>query len=243
MVSKAHHRTSGGDPHPGRRTRPPRLEIDIDGGLVRLRPEYEPRLISLVRKLPDRRYSSAHREWTMPARRAGLAELCDLVESSGIDARLTERARRRLEHQGPGRITFEDGDFRLAFSYSPRRLERIRRIPERRFDPTSKTWAVAATRAGAPALLALLAEHEFRAEPSVRARLKRLATERADAPRPRPVGREAGAPSRRSPVPHWRHVTRGRVFDANRHRQEWIDGIGWCVRIRVDPARQDGRRP
>jgi hypothetical protein len=42
--------------------------------------------------------------------------------------------------------------------------------------------------------------------------------------------------------PHWRHVTRGHIFRANPHRHEWVEGIGWCVRVRVDPERPD-RKP
>lgn len=58
-----------------------------------------------------------------------------------------------------------------------------------------------------------------------------------------PPARHDGAATqagRASPTPHWRHVTRGPIFAANPKRREWVDGVGWCVRVRVDPTRPPG---
>jgi hypothetical protein len=216
----------------------PRLLVDLDGGLVHLRADYDPRLVALMRRLPDRHYVAERAEWIMPARRPALAELCELIKRPELDVTLSERARRRLERHGPGRLTLDKGELRLVFPYNPRRLKRVRAIPERRFDPDSKSWIVPPTRAGALELLRLLDEGEFRTEVAVSRRLEALA-----------AGQEGGrerqpsddGPSRESPIPHWRHVTRGAIFDANPQRQEWVDGVGWCVCIRVDPARRRRR--
>jgi hypothetical protein len=219
----------------------PRLRIDVDGGLVRLRGDYHPELVKQIRALPGRRFIRERSEWVLPARREALADVAALVERLGEDARLSARARRRLERAGPGRIESRDGQFELSFAFNPRRLARVRSIPERRYLPERRSWTVAPTRAGALALLALLEEGEFTAQPDLAARLARLAAERA----PGSSGSEGASgdraatkEQRSSPAPHWRHVRRGPIFDANPHRREWVEGIGWCVRVRVDPVRR-----
>jgi hypothetical protein len=214
----------------------PRLLVDLEGGLVHLRADYDRRLVALIRQLPDRHYVPERAEWIMRARRPALAELRELIERPELEVTLSERARRRLERHGPGRLTLDKGELRLAFPYNPRRLKRVRAIPERRFDPDSKSWIVPPTRAGALELLRLLDEGEFRGDVAVRRRLEALAAGQEEGGEQRQP-RDDGEPCRESPIPHWRHVTRGAVFDANPQRQEWVDGVGWCVRIRVDPAR------
>ena len=219
-----------------------RLEVDIEGGVIRLRADYDPQLVERIKRLPDRRYSREKREWTVPARRVALYDLCELlIDYNGrLGVRYSERALRRLSLQGPGRITLEKGGMRVWAPYKPRRLERIRAIPELRFERATKTWAGPATRAGATALLGLLADREVVADASTRERLERVAAAREGDDLRQLAAQTASDSSRSSPVPHWRHVTSGPVFDANPQRQEWVEGIGWCVRVRVDPARRRG---
>jgi hypothetical protein len=218
-----------------------RLAIDVDGGLVRLHARYDPELVAQLRTLPGRRFIRARSEWVLPAKREALAQLASLVERLGDAARPTERARRRLERARPGRIDSREGDFELRFPYDARLLERVRSIPERSYRRDRRRWTVPPTRAGALALLALLDHGEFTAKPEVTARLRRLAAahESVDST-------AAGIASdrrRAAPAPHWRHVTCGPIFNANPHRHEWLEGIGWCVRVRVDPERRRGDRP
>jgi hypothetical protein len=223
----------------------PRLRVDVDGGLVRLRGDYHPELVKQIRALPGRRFIRERSEWVLPARREALADVAALVERLGEDARLSGRARQRLERARPGRIESRAGQFELSFAFNPRRLARVRSIPERRYLPERRSWTVAPTRAGALALLALLEDAEFTAQPELAARLARLAAERAPSSSGNegPSGdRAATAEQRSSPGPHWRHVTRGAIFEANPQRQEWVEGIGWCVRVRVDPERPRGRK-
>ncbi|MDQ3770221.1 MAG: hypothetical protein M3370_12205, partial [Actinomycetota bacterium] len=76
---------------PGEREPPSvaaRLEVDIDGGLVRLRADYDPALVEALRGLPERRYLRERAEWVLPARRVALARLSELVERLGERARL-----------------------------------------------------------------------------------------------------------------------------------------------------------
>ena len=221
-----------------------RLDVDIDGGLVRLRSRYDPELVRQIKALPGRRYIRARAEWVVPARREALAALAALVDRLGDAARPTQRASRRLERARPGQIEVRAGQFELSFALEPRRLARVRSIPERRFQPERRSWMVPPTRAGAIALLALINEGEFAAEPGLVSRLSRLAAAREPGD---PLNEAAECAGRRaSPAPHWRHVTRGPIFEANRSRREWVAGIGWCVRVRVDPTpgrrAGDGRR-
>jgi hypothetical protein len=226
-----HGRPETGEEHP-------LLAVDVDGGLVRLRTRYEPRLIEQIKRLPGRRFIAEHAEWVLPARRDGLLAVARLVIELGGQAELSDRARRRLERHGPGRIDLHGAEFELSVRPRPDRLERIRAVPERRYLPERRRWLVPPTRAGALALLALVDDGELVGAPATLARLRQLAGNRAAAGEPVRDHADESAPSRASPSPHWRHVTRGPTFRANPHRHEWVDGIGWCVRVRVDPKRR-----
>ncbi|MGI8511930.1 MAG: hypothetical protein ACR2NH_04805, partial [Solirubrobacteraceae bacterium] len=149
--------------------------------------------------------------------------------------RLTDAARRRLDRGGPGLIERRDGQFELSFAPHARRLERVRALPDRSYEPQSRRWRVAPTRAGALQLLALIAAREFVADRATAAELRRLAAP-TGAARPSDNG-GAESSGRASPIAHWRHVRAGPVFERNTHRHEWVEGIGWCVRVRVDPSR------
>jgi hypothetical protein len=225
---------------PTRERATPLLDVDIDGGLVRLRAPYDPDLVEEIRRLPGRRFIAERAEWVLPARRAGLIALARLL--TAVDARLSERARRRLERHGPGRLELSEGEFELRASPRPHRLERIRAIPERRYLPKREAWRIRPTRAGALALLALLEAGELVCRPEVEGRVRQVAAGRPGEGESRGGG--GGEPSigRASPTPHWRHVTRGPIFRANTQRREWIDGIGWCVRVRVDSRRRSGAK-
>ena len=217
------------------------LRIDMEGGLVRLRCANDPGLIGEVRALPGRRYLPKAQEWVAPARREVLRRLAALAEQLGERAEVTRTARNRLERARPGRIQGEAEGFRVRFGYTPRRLELVREVAERSWDSRSRSWRVPATRAGALGLLALLDSGEFTAAPSVRESLERLAAATPGGPGAPPRDASSGQP-RSSPTAHWRHVTRGPIFKANPQRHQWIDGVGWCVRIRVDPERHRAKR-
>ena len=138
------------------------LEVDIEGGLVRLRAPYDPALVEQIRTLPGRRYDRERSEWVLPARRAALAELAGLLERLGEHAQPSARARRRLLRDGPGRIELGDGGaLELSFAPTKRRLEAVRALPERRYLAELRRWRVAPTRAGALALLELVAADEL----------------------------------------------------------------------------------
>jgi hypothetical protein len=159
----------------------PLLGVDIDGGLVRLRTCYDPQLVERLRRLPGRRFIAERGEWVLPARRAGLAALAGLLVELGGQAELSERARRRLERQGPGRIEVREGEFELSVRPRPELVERIRALPERRYRAERRGWRVAPTRAGALALLALVEDGELVATPATLSRLRRLAAGQAAA--------------------------------------------------------------
>jgi hypothetical protein len=217
------------------------LRIDVKGGLVRVGCVCDPRLVDEVRALPGRRYLPEAREWVAPARRDVLVRLQALTEELGERAEVTRVARRRFERVCPGRIDRDAEGFSVRFGYTHRRLELVREVAERRWEPRSRTWRVPATRAGALGLLALLDSGEFTAAQSVRSALEQLAAAkptRSDARSNDDVSPQL----RSSPTAHWRHITRGPIFNANPQCHQWIEGVGWCVRIRVDPERRRARR-
>jgi hypothetical protein len=216
----------------------PLLAVDVDGGMVRLRTRYEPQLVERLRGLPGGRFIAERGEWVLPARREGLLALARLVVEVGGKAELSDRARRRLERHGPGRIDLRGGEFELSVRPRPGRLERIRAVPERRYLPERRRWLVPPTRAGALALLALVDDGELVAAPATLARLRQVASNREPSGDAVWDDVDESAASRASPTPHWRHLTRGPIFSANPDRHVWVDGIGWCVRVRVDPERR-----
>jgi len=221
----------------------PWLEVDAEAGLARLRVErYDEGLIEQIRALPERRFIRERREWVLPARRAALAQVAELVESLGERAQVSRRARRRLDRSRPARVEQHEDAFELTFVPEPRTLERVRALPERRYLRDRRCWTVPATRAGALALLALLEDGEFTATDAVAARLARIADPRTE-PNMAVAGEDRDqAAARASPMPHWRHHTRGPIYRANPQRREWIAGIGWCVRVRVGPPPSNVKR-
>lgn len=223
---------------PARADAAPTLAVDIDGGLVRLHADYEPQLVKQIKRLPERRFIAERTEWVLPARRPALAALAALVAELGERAHVSDRARRRLRRQGPGRIEACPDGFEVDVAPRSDQLERVRALPERRYLPERRRWWVPPTRAGALALLARIEEGELVADSATTAQLQRLGAGRGERRGARAVEPTDAERTRLSPAPHWRHVTRGPVFRANPH--EWVEEIGWCVRIRVDPARDRG---
>ena len=215
------------------------LEVRLEGGLARLRAvRYDRELVAEIKALPQRRFIRERREWVLPARRDNLAALAGLLERLGDRVQIEARTRRRVDRARRGQIDEHDGSFELRIT--PRRdlLAAVRALPDRRYLPDRHCWRVPATRAGALALSALIECGEFEASnEAVAARLNALAQ-----PRGRGSVSHDAAPveetgTRASPVAHWRHVTRGPIYHANPGRREWIAGVGWCVRIRVEPGR------
>jgi hypothetical protein len=93
------------------------------------------------------------------------------------------------------------------------------------------------TRAGALAILDLADRtNELVTTRRARLALQRTAT-RTDStshalrcPDPATIG-----PKRRSPIAHWRHYTRGPIFENPARERIHVPGVGLCVRVRVDP--------
>ncbi|MCP9491902.1 MAG: hypothetical protein MSC31_18810 [Solirubrobacteraceae bacterium MAG38_C4-C5] len=215
------------------------LDVDVDGALVRLRARYDPRLVERLKTLPGRRYVPEDKAWVLPARRQALGALARLLLELGDQATLTDRAHRRLRRDGPGRLQLRDGEFEVHAASRPERQRRIRALPERRYLAERSCWRLPVTRAGALALEALIDDGELVATPSATARLEQAASAHSSSA-PRSASGHGG--ERATPTPDWRHVTRGPIFAANPHRREWLDGVGWCVRVRVDPAHCGLRR-
>jgi hypothetical protein len=213
------------------------LTIDADGGLLRLRAQFDPDLVERLKRLPGRRYVAQRGEWVLPARRDGLVAVARLVIELDGRVELSERARRRLDRNGPGRLDLCEGQFELSIAPRPGRLAQIRAIPERRYVAERRLWRVPPTRAGALALIALVDDGELVETQTAASLLPRLAATRPVQDAEGTYEPAAGpGEGRASPSPHWRHVTRGPIFRANAH--EWVEGIGWCVRVRVDPERR-----
>jgi len=222
------------------------LLIDADKGLLRLAAEpYDEAILDWIRSLPQRRYRRQTHDWCIPARREHLQHVCSVIaelEERGIAVEISEPAAARLARLDTGRAILRGSAIEIAGSYSERRLPALRALPERRFDAERKLWTVPLTRAGALAILALADDtDELVMTQRARHALQRAASASPPAKR---NNRSANAPvephTRRSPVAHWRHYTAGAVFDTPGRPRINVPGIGWCVRIRVNPNRGNG---
>ena len=217
------------------------LRIDAVGGLLRLASvPYDEMIVDWIRTLPQRRYRAASQDWGVPARPEHLRHVCRVIaelEERGIDVDVTEAAAARFSRLDVGRGVLRRGLIEIAGPYSERRLPALRALPERTFDVERKVWIVPLTRAGALAILALADETD---DLLLTLRARR-ALQRSAIGRPPAEGaarRDATSPGRaprRSPVAHWRHYTAGAVFDNPARSRINVPGIGWCVRIRVNP--------
>lgn len=225
------------------------LLIDANKGLLQLASEpYDETIVQWIRTVPQRHYRRQSHDWCIPARREHLLTVCSVIaelEERGIAVEISEAAAARLTRVETGRATLRGGAVEIAGPYSERRLPALRALPERRFDAERKLWTVPLTRAGALAILALADDtDELVMTQRARRALERAATASSPAKR---NARDADAASvepatRRSPVAHWRHYTAGAVFDNPARPRINVPGIGWCVRIRVNPNRGNGRR-
>ena len=220
------------------------LRIDAIGGLIRLAcAPYDDTIVDWIRTLPKRHYRRESHDWSVPARREYLRSVCGVIaelEERGIDVDVTEPAAARLSRLDVGRGVLRRGAIEIAGPYSERRLPALRTLPERRFDAERKIWTVPLTRAGALAILALADDtDELVITQRARRALQRSAA--ACPPTERAARADAASPrraARRSPVAHWRHYTAGAVYDNPARPRVNVPGIGWCVRIRVDPRRR-----
>ena len=217
------------------------LVIHANRGLLQLAAEpYDETVVHWIRTVPQRRYRPQTHDWCIPARREHLQAVCTVIaelEERGIAVEISEAAAARLARVDTGRAILRASAIEIAGPYSERRLPALRALPERQFDAERKLWTVPLTRAGALAILALADDTgELVVTQRARRALQRAATAKRNA-------RDADAPvepTRRSPVAHWRHHTRGAVFDNPARPRINVPGIGWCVRIRVNPRRGHG---
>jgi len=217
------------------------LRVDANEGLLQLAAvPYDETIVDWIRALPQRHYRRTTQDWITPARREHLQMVCGMIaelEERGIAVEISETAGARLTRVDIGRAMLRDGTIEIAGPYSERRLPALRALPERRFDTERRIWTIPLTRAGALAILAL-ADNTAELVITQRARrvLQRTATASPLAERgARHAHGSAGTKTRRSPVAHWRHHTAGAVFDNPAHERINVPGIGWCVRIRVNP--------
>ena len=217
------------------------LSVDAHHGLLLLAAApYDDAIVDWIRTLPERHYRPRAQAWCVPARREQLRHVSTLIgelEERDIAVHISDSASARLARADIGRAILRDDVIEITGPYSPRRLPALRTLPERRFDPARRTWTVPLTRAGALAILDLV----DRADELVTTRRARVALQRSATrtestsramrdPDPAAIG-----PKRRSPIAHWRHHTRGPIFENPAREKVHVPGVGLCVRVRVDP--------
>lgn len=222
------------------------LRVRADGGALFLAATYDETLKAMIKALPDRRWDRGLQEWIVPAGRENRRAVLDLIarlEEQGVVVEIDVTARGRFTSLGVTRVLLRDPDtVELVAPYDPEALPALRRLPERSFDTVRKSWVVPLTKEGALRTLKLIEDAD-----------RHLVTERARAAlistaQPAPaVGTPVDESERghhKSPIAHWRRVTKGAIFNARPLEQVWWpepdhpDGGYWYVPIRVDPERR-----
>jgi hypothetical protein len=214
------------------------MSLALSEGLLEIRCGYDELHVDGLRSLPSARYEPQDRTWRLRAGRENLTAVAVWLHELGDTMVITcdPEAQRRLERCTPAWITARQVGIVVSGPYNAVRVRLLRKVPEAAYDPHKRWWRVEVTRASAAALLEALNRGGWRFEADGRTR-RLLERVREGSPYdPLRIDRAPAEPGRRrSPVSHWRHHVRGAVFRANRERREFVEGIGWCVRVRVDP--------
>lgn len=214
------------------------VSLTFSDGLLKIRCDYDELYVDGLRSLPGARYEPKDRTWRLRAGRENLTAVAVWLHELGstVVVACDPEAQRRLERCTPAWLIARQVGIVVSGPYNAMRVRLLRMVPEAVYEPRKRCWVVAVTRASAAALLETLNRGGWRFEADGRTR-RVLERVREGSPYdPLRIDRaRAGPERRRSPVPHWRHYVRGAVFDANRERREFVEGIGWCVRVRVDP--------
>lgn len=216
----------------------PSVTLAFSDGLLDIRCDYDELLVDGLRSLPGARYEPQDRTWRLRAGRENLTAVATWLHELGDTVCVTcdAEARRRVESCTPAWVTARQDGVVVSGPYNAVRVRLLREVPEAVYEPLKRRWMVPVTRAGAAALLGALDSGgwRFEADEPTRHLLERV---REGAPYDPLKDTASGeAEQRRSPIPHWRHYVRGPIFEANHDRREFVEGIGWCVRVRVDPA-------
>lgn len=218
------------------------LRVRADGGSLLLTAPYDEGLRELIKSLPTRRWRPASKDWSVPARRADLRAIVDLVgqvEERAITVDLDPTVRARLRPLGLTRVLLRGDEVEIVGPYDKDRLQAQRQLPESRYDKERTSWLVPLTRAGAIALLALVDDEHYVVTQKARDALERTADPRMASAVGGPR-RDSAEPGGASPRAHWRFVTRGAMFNSpHARRVKRTDSNGrerWGVYVRVDPT-------
>lgn len=166
--------------------------IEYRGGVFEVHFPYNQADVALVRALPRRRFDGFGRFWVandVPENAAGLRALIgehdfrfgdgviERVEALGQVAEDPDAMARAAEQVANARrVEFVPGrGFLIHFPYDNADLERVRALPQRRFDGGDKVWIAIDRPENALGVRALIEQHGFRAFPGVIERLNTLA--------------------------------------------------------------------
>ena len=215
-----------------------RVSLAFSDGLLEIRCDSDELHVDGLRSLPGGRNDPQDRTWRLRASRENLTAVAVWLHELGgtVVVKGDSEAQRRLKRSTPAWISAREVGIVVSGPYNAVRVRLLRKVPEAVYEPPQRCWVVAVTRASGAALLEALNRGGWRFETDDRTR-RLLERVREGSPYdPLRIDRPPVEPGcRRSPVAHWRHHLRGAVFKANRERREFVEGIGWCVRVRVDP--------
>lgn len=223
------------------------LRVRADGGALFLAATYDETLKAMIKALPDRRWDRDLQEWIVPAGRDNRRAVLGLItrlEEQGVVVEIDVTARGRFTSLGVTRVLLRDPDtVELVAPYDPDTLPALRRLPERSFDTVRRSWVIPLTKEGALRTLKLIGDNADRHLVTERARAALISSAQPAAVAETALdGSERG--HHKSPIAHWRRVTKGAVFNARPLEQVWWpdpehpDGGYWYVPIRVDPERR-----
>jgi superfamily II DNA or RNA helicase len=110
-----------------------------DGNDFRIVFGYDPDLVSAVKQLPERRFDRDSKSWLVPIEFVNEVEAFGKLHNFAMDVGSVPAG---LVARKNGSVSLLDGELVLKFNYDPLVHDRVRQLPSRRFDVSTKSWRV-----------------------------------------------------------------------------------------------------
>jgi len=119
------------------------LHIDAIEGLTRLAcTPYDETIVDWIKTLPERHYRRDSQEWSVPARREHLRNVCGVIaelEQRGNDVDITEPAAARLSRLDVGRGVLRRNAIEIAGPIASAGCQRYARCPSAGSKPSARS--------------------------------------------------------------------------------------------------------
>lgn len=112
--------------------------IELRDGLLALDAPYDEGLVAAARTVPGRRWDPEAKVWTFPLE--SIRVVLSLAETFGVAVTPEVESVPDAEQNDRPEVGITGGRFIIAFPYDPRLVERVREIPDARWDTRARRW-------------------------------------------------------------------------------------------------------